>query len=50
MKYFAPNGEADPAFAAALRAAGDAGVHILAYDCAVTPESMEIREPVEVRL
>ncbi len=50
VSYFAPNAETDPAFAAALRAARDAGVHILAYDCRVTPESMEINEPVEVRL
>ena len=50
VKYFAPNAETDPAFAAALRAARDAGVHILACDCRVTPETMEINEPVEVRL
>ncbi len=50
VKYFTPNGETDPAFAAALQAAADAGVHILAYDCRVTPDSMEIADPVEVRL
>ncbi len=50
VRYFTPNEQTDPAFAAALRAAGDAGVHIFAYDCRVTPESMEIHEPVEVRL
>ena len=50
VKYFAPNAETDPAFAAALRAARDAGVHILACDCRVTPETMEINEPVEVRI
>ena len=50
VRYFTPNGETDPAFAAALRAAHDAGVHILAYDCAVTPGSMALRAPVEVRL
>ena len=45
---FAPNEETDPAFAAALRAARDAGVGILCYDCAVTPESMTPRESVKV--
>ena len=48
--YFTPNAETDPAFAEALRAARDAGVHILAYDCHVTPDSMTIHEPVEIRL
>ena len=50
VKYFAPNEETDPVFAAALRAAHEAGVHILAYDCKVTPESMVLSKPVEVRL
>lgn len=31
-----------------LRAARDAGVRVLAYDCAVTPESMVLRAPVPV--
>lgn len=47
--YFTPNEATDPAFAAALRAARDAGVHVLAYDCRVTPESMVINQPVEIR-
>ena len=38
------------AFASALRDAEKAGVQILAMDCAVTPDSMTIRTPVEVRL
>ena len=50
VRYFAPNEETDPAFAAALRAAHAAGVHILAYDCKVTPESMTLNMPVEIRL
>ncbi len=48
--YLHPNHITDPAFAKALKEAADAGVHILAMDCAVTPESMVIRDPVEVRL
>ena len=50
VAYFAPNAETDPAFAAALRAARDAGVRILAYDCRVTPESMALNAPVEIRI
>ncbi len=45
---FAPNQRTHPAFADALRAARDAGVRVLAYDCAVTPESMVLRAPVPV--
>lgn len=48
--FLHPNHNTDPAFAKALKDAADAGVHILAMDCAVTPESMVIRDPVEVRL
>lgn len=40
----------DPAFAAALREAKDAGVRIEAYDCRVTPESLSLRAPVPVLL
>ncbi len=45
-----PNDATDPAFSAALRTAADAGVHILAMDCAVTPDSMRLRKPVEIKL
>ena len=48
--FLHPNHITDPAFAKALKDAADAGVRILAMDCAVTPESMVIRDPVEVRL
>ncbi len=50
VKYLHPNDATDPAFGKALRAAHEAGVQILAMDCAVTPDSMVIRNPVEVRL
>ena len=50
VAYFAPNEATDPVFAAALGAAREAGVHILAYDCRVTPDSMTIRAPVPVHL
>lgn len=49
-KYFTPHREMHPDFAKALDRAEQAGVGILAYDCEVTPDSMEISMPVQVRL
>lgn len=48
--FFAPNTETHPAFAEALEKARKAGVEILAYDCVVTEDSMEIGKPVRVEL
>lgn len=45
-----PNDATDPAFGAALRQAAAAGVKILAMDCAVTPDSMTLCDPVPVVL
>ena len=50
VEYLVPNDRTDPAFGAALREAAAGGVKVLAMDCAVTPEEMRIRGPVEVRL
>ena len=50
VKYLRPNDATDPAFGAALREAAEAGVTVLAMDCGVTPDTMEIRLPVLVRL
>ena len=50
VKYLKPNDATDPAFGGALREAAQAGVTVLAMDCAVTPDTMEIRLPVLVRL
>ncbi|TCL60598.1 A/G-specific DNA-adenine glycosylase [Kineothrix alysoides] len=50
VDFFAPNVETHPAFAQALLEAREAGVKILAYDCEVTPDSMELRDPVPVVL
>lgn len=50
VRYLRPNDETDPAFGAALRQAAENGVQILAMDCTVTPESMTLRNPVEIRL
>ncbi len=48
--YFEPNRATDPEFADALKEAKDAGVNILAYTCDVTPDSMTLKGPVEVRI
>lgn len=48
--YLHPNDATDPAFGAALRQAAQAGVKILAYDCRVTEDTMEIGKRVQVRL
>ncbi len=50
VKYLHPNDATDPAFAAALREAAENGVTVLAMDCGVTPDTMELRLPVLVRL
>ena len=50
VKYLHPNDATDPVFGQALRQAAQAGVNILAMDCAVTPDTMTIRQPVEIRL
>ena len=50
IRYFTPNTKTQPEFAQALKNAKLAGVNILAYDCAITPESMSIRNEIEVRL
>ena len=50
VKYFTPNTDTHPAFAEALKKAASAGVKIVAYDCEVTPESIEISSPVDVVL
>ena len=50
VNYFTPHTERDPVFSAALKKAYDSGVSVLAVDCAVTPDTMEIREFVPVVL
>lgn len=50
VAYLHPNDATDPAFGAALREAAENGVHVLAMDCRITPDSMTLRRPVEVRL
>lgn len=50
VRSVAPNDKTHPAFGEALREAAAAGVQVLAYDCAVTPESLSIRQEVPVLL
>ena len=45
---FMPNSRTHPAFAEALRHARRAGVQVLAYDCAVTPDGMALDAAVRV--
>ena len=50
VEYLHPNDVTDPAFGKALREAAAAGVEVLAVDCAVTEDSMTIRDFVPVVL
>ena len=50
VKYLHPNDVTDKPFGDALRHAEKAGVQILAYDCKITVNTMEINEKVEVKL
>lgn len=50
VKYLHPNDVTDPAFGAALREAAQNGVTVLAMDCAVTEDTMNLRLPVLVKL
>ena len=50
VKYLRPHDERDPAFGAALREAAENGVTVMAMDCAVDVDSMDIRLRVPVKL
>lgn len=50
VKYLHPNDLTDPNFGAALREAAASGVEVLAVDCSVGVNSMEIRQSVPVVL
>ena len=50
VQYLHPNDGTDPEFGKAIREAAAAGVQVLAVDCAVTEDSMTIRNPVSVDL
>ncbi|MEF9945972.1 MAG: A/G-specific adenine glycosylase [Lachnospiraceae bacterium] len=50
VRYFTPNMEMHRAFGEALEEAQVQGVHVLAYDCNVTKDSISIRKEVPVIL
>lgn len=50
VKRFEPNDVTHPEFGMTLREAKRQGVHVLAYDCNVNPESLSIGKPVPVML
>lgn len=50
VKYFTPNIKMHKELGDALIEAQNSGVNILAYDCEVTPNSIEIKDEVNVKL
>lgn len=48
IRYVEPNWNTHPEFGYALRKAADAGVHLLAYDCQMTENSIRIDQPLPV--
>jgi len=47
---FTPNGKMDPAFARAVNAASAAGVHLVAWKCAVTPDGIQLTDRIPITL
>ncbi|MBR2358438.1 MAG: DNA/RNA nuclease SfsA [Lentisphaeria bacterium] len=47
---FAPHDQMHKEFGDALRQAAGAGVKLLAMDCRIEPDSIELRQPVKIRL
>ena len=50
VKYLEPNDVTHKEFGDVLREAAKAGVHVMARDCKITIDSMEVMNEVEVRL
>ncbi len=50
VKYFCPNYKTHPEFADALKEAADTGVKVLAAECDVTPDTIEIKKQVKIKL
>ena len=50
IRHFEPNTATDPDFAEALRQAHQNGVKVIAVECAVTPDSLEITKEIRVLL
>ena len=50
IKLFTPNDATHRKFGDTLRYAAEKGVHILAYECAVTPDSLEITRAIQIEI
>lgn len=50
VSYFTPNDKTHKAFGDALRKAASEGVQVLAYECLVTYDGLDISKEVEVRI
>ena len=50
VKYFEPNAQTHPEFAEELKRAKENGVIPLAFECVITPDSIEINKPVSIKL
>jgi len=50
VDYFTPNSRTHPQFGQAMAEARAAGVELCCCDCTVTPESLTLGRPVEIRL
>ena len=48
--YFTPNAQTDREFAENLKLAYESGVKVLAYNCSVSEDTMQIKDKVEVKL
>ena len=50
VSYFTPNRETHKEFAETLKKAEKAGVKVLAFDCLVTEDTLQIDSPVEIKI
>ncbi len=50
MRVMEPNDATHPEFGAALRQAAQAGVEVMALECRVAPDSLEVKQSIPVRL
>ena len=50
IREFEPNWSTHPQFGEVLQKAQNAGVHLLAYDCLISEDYIEIQDPVPIRL
>ena len=48
ITHVEPNWKAHPEFGNALQRAADAGVHLLAYDCLMTEDSIQADQPLQI--